>query len=224
MLLLGLHFFNLSTASGYIWFALIGAALTSFCVYGIASIGPRGITPIKLALAGASISAILSSLVSLIILPRADVMDAYRFWQVGSLSGATWEGIKSVLPFIIVGLIISVIFMHALNALALGDEVATGLGVNTGLVRIMCAIAGVILCGATTAIAGPIGFIGLMIPHIVRLILGSDMKNFNTNVCYRWGNPFDDIRCFRKNNWVTERIRSWNYNSIFRCTNTYYNC
>ena len=67
--------------------------------------------------------------------------------------------------------------MHALNALALGDEVATGLGVNTGLVRIMCAIAGVILCGATTAIAGPIGFIGLMIPHIVRLILGSDMKN-----------------------------------------------
>ncbi|MBS6185520.1 MAG: iron ABC transporter permease, partial [Clostridium celatum] len=123
------------------------------------------------------ISAILSSLVSLIILPRADVMDAYRFWQVGSLSGATWEGIKSVLPFIIVGLIISVIFMHALNALALGDEVATGLGVNTGLVRIMCAIAGVILCGATTAIAGPIGFIGLMIPHIVRLILGSDMKN-----------------------------------------------
>ena len=160
----GITFFNLSTASGYIWFALIGAALTSFCVYGIASIGPGGITPIKLALAGASISAILSSLVSLIILPRADVMDAYRFWQVGSLSGATWEGI-------------SVIFMHALNALALGDEVATGLGVNTGLVRIMCAIAGVILCGATTAIAGPIGFIGLMIPHIVRLILGSDMKN-----------------------------------------------
>ena len=173
----GITFFNLSTASGYIWFALIGAAITSFCVYGIASIGPGGITPIKLALAGASISAILSSLVSLIILPRADVMDAYRFWQVGSLSGATWEGIKSVLPFIIVGLIISVIFMHALNALALGDEVATGLGVNTGLVRIMCAIAGVILCGATTAIAGPIGFIGLMIPHIVRLILGSDMKN-----------------------------------------------
>lgn len=75
-------------------------SLTSFCVYGIASIGPGGITPIKLALAGASISAILSSLVSLIILPRTDVMDAYRFWQVGSLSGATWEGIKSVLPFI----------------------------------------------------------------------------------------------------------------------------
>ena len=98
----GITFFNLNTASGYIWFAIVGAMITAICVYSIASIGAGGITPIKLALAGAAISAILSSLVSLIILPRADVMDAYRFWQVGSLSGATWEGIKSELPFLIV--------------------------------------------------------------------------------------------------------------------------
>ena len=133
---IGITFFNLSTANGYIWFALVGAA----------------ITPIKLALAGSAVSAILSSLVSLIILPRADVMDAYRFWQVGSLSGATWESIKAVLPFLIVGFVISIVSTPALNALSLGDELATGLGVNTGLVRILCAIAGVILCGATTAI------------------------------------------------------------------------
>jgi iron complex transport system permease protein len=101
---IGITFFNLSTANGYIWFALVGAAITAICVYGIASIGAGGITPIKLALAGSAVSAILSSLVSLIILPRADVMDAYRFWQVGSLSGATWESIKAVLPFLIVGL------------------------------------------------------------------------------------------------------------------------
>ena len=82
-------------------------------------------------------SAILSSLVSLIILPRADAMDAYRFWQVGSVSGATWEGITSILPFLVVGLIISIIATPALNALALGDEVATGLGVNTGLVSFL---------------------------------------------------------------------------------------
>ena len=128
-------------------------------------------------LAGSAVSAILSSLVSLIILPRADVMDAYRFWQVGSLSGATWESIKAVLPFLIVGFVISIVSTPALNALSLGDELATGLGVNTGLVRILCAIAGVILCGATTAIAGPIAFVGLMIPHTIRLIFGSDMKN-----------------------------------------------
>ena len=166
---IGITFFNLSTANGYIWFALVGAAITAICVYGI--------TPIKLALAGSAVSAILSSLVSLIILPRADVMDAYRFWQVGSLSGATWESIKAVLPFLIVGFVISIVSTPALNALSLGDELATGLGVNTGVVRILCAIAGVILCGATTAIAGPIGFVGLMIPHTIRLIFGSDMKN-----------------------------------------------
>ena len=173
----GIAFLNISTANEYIWFALVGSAITAICVYWISSIGPGGITPIKLALSGSAVSAILSSLVSLIILPRADAMDAYRFWQVGSVSGATWEGITSILPFLVVGLIISIIATPALNALALGDEVATGLGVNTGLVRLVCAIAGVILCGATTAIAGPIGFVGLMIPHTIRLILGSNMKS-----------------------------------------------
>lgn len=173
----GITFFGINTANEYIWFALVGAAISAVCVYVIASIGSGGITPIKLALAGSAISAILSSLVSLLILPRADVMDAYRFWQVGSVSGATWEGIYSVLPFIVIGLIISIVATPALNALALGDEVATGLGVKTGLVRTICAIAGVTLCGAITAISGPIGFVGLMIPHTIRLIFGSNMKS-----------------------------------------------
>lgn len=173
----GITFFSINTANEYIWFALVGAAISAVCVYVIASIGSGGITPIKLALAGSAISAILSSLVSLLILPRADVMDAYRFWQVGSVSGATWEGIYSVLPFIVIGLIISIVATPALNALALGDEVATGLGVKTGLVRTICAIAGVTLCGAITAISGPIGFVGLMIPHTIRLIFGSNMKS-----------------------------------------------
>jgi len=173
----GITFFGINTANEYIWFALVGAGISAVCVYVIASIGSGGITPIKLALAGSAISAILSSLVSLLILPRADVMDAYRFWQVGSVSGATWEGIYSVLPFIVIGLIISIVATPALNALALGDEVATGLGVKTGLVRTICAIAGVTLCGAITAISGPIGFVGLMIPHTIRLIFGSNMKS-----------------------------------------------
>lgn len=173
----GITFFGINTANEYIWFALAGSAIAAICVYAIASIGVGGITPIKLALAGSAITAILSSLVSLLILPRANVMDAYRFWQVGSVSGATWEGIYAILPFLVIGLIISIIATPALNALALGDEIATGLGVNTGLVRIVCAIAGVILCGATTAIAGPIGFVGLMIPHTIRLIFGGNMKS-----------------------------------------------
>lgn len=172
----GITFLNINTASEYIWFALIGAAITSVFVYGIGSLGAGGLTPIKLALAGAATSAGLSSLVSAVILPRDNVMNTFRFWQVGSVSGATWEGIATVLPFLMVGLIIAFIAAPALNALALGDAMATGLGVRTGVVRVMASLAGVLLCGATTALAGPIGFVGLMVPHIIRLICGSDLR------------------------------------------------
>ena len=172
----GIAFFQISTAGEYIWFALAGAAITAVFVYGIGSMGSGGATPIKLALAGAATSAALSSLVSAIVLPRENVMNSFRFWQVGSVSGATWEGIVTVLPFLIVGMLIGVIATPALNAMALGDDMAVGLGVRTGVVRIFAALAGVLLCGATTALAGPIGFVGLMVPHIVRLICGPDLR------------------------------------------------
>jgi iron complex transport system permease protein len=172
----GIAFFNIGTASAYIWFALIGATLTSIFVYGIGAMGYGGATPIKLALAGAATSAALSSLVSAIILPRTEVMNAFRFWQVGSISGATWEGIATVLPFLSVGLLLGIFSSPGLDALALGDDVATGLGVRTGPLRLISAFSGVLLCGATTALAGPIGFVGLMVPHALRMIFGSSLK------------------------------------------------
>ena len=103
-------------------------------------------------------------------------MDEFRFWQVGSLGGATWDSLRLVAPFLAVGMLVGILSTPALNALALGDDVATGLGVNIGLVRIVSAFAGVILCGAVPALAGPIGFIGLMAPHLVRLMLGPDQR------------------------------------------------
>lgn len=172
----GIAFFHINTANEYIWFALAGAAVTAVFVYRIGSMGYGGATPIKLALAGAATSAALSSLVSAVILPRTDVMNAFRFWQVGSVGGATWEGILTVFPFLATGLFIGILSAPALNALALGDDVATGLGVRTGIVRIVGALAGVLLCGATTALAGPIGFVGLMIPHTIRMICGPNMR------------------------------------------------
>ncbi len=172
----GVAFFNISTASQYIWIALAGAAVTAVFVYSIGSLGHGGATPIKLALAGAATSAALSSLVSAVILPRTEVMNAFRFWQVGSVSGATWDGIITVLPFLIVGMAIGILLTPALNALALGDDVAAGLGVRTGIARMSGAFAGVLLCGATTALTGPIGFVGLMVPHIMRLVCGPDMR------------------------------------------------
>lgn len=172
----GMAFFHIGSLSQYIWLALMGAAVTSLFVYGIGSLGYGGATPIKLALAGAATSAALSSVVSAVILPRTEVMNAFRFWQVGSISGATWEGIYKVLPFLIVGLLMGMLVSPALDALALGDDVATGLGVRTGTIRLIGALSGVLLCGATTALAGPIGFVGLMVPHTMRLICGPNLR------------------------------------------------
>ncbi|MEA5145277.1 MAG: iron ABC transporter permease, partial [Candidatus Limiplasma sp.] len=135
-----------------------------------------GATPIKLALAGAAVSAALSSLVSAVVLPRSQVMNAFRFWQVGSLSGASWDKTLAAAPFLLVAVGAGVLLAPALNALQLGDDVAIGLGVRTGRTRMAGAALGVLLCGSVTALAGPTGFIGLMIPHAVRMVLGGDMR------------------------------------------------
>lgn len=172
----GLAFFNISTTNQYILFAIVGAMLTAVFVYGIGSMGRAGATPLKLVLAGVATSAALSSIVSAIMLNRTYVMDQFRFWQVGSVGSGSWESISTFLPFLVVGLFVGILSASALNALALGDEVATGQGVRTGLLRITAAFAGVILCGATTALAGPIGFIGLLSAHLIRLLLGADLR------------------------------------------------
>ncbi|QUL54789.1 iron ABC transporter permease [Paenibacillus tritici] len=172
----GIAFLNISSANQYIWLALAGAAITAVFVFGIGSMGRGGATPIKLVLAGAAISAALSSLVTAIMIPRSYVMDQFRFWQVGSVGAGSWSGITTFIPFLLVGILIAFLSAPALNALALGDDVATGLGVRTGTLRLIAALAGVLLCGAVTALAGPIGFIGLLSTHVIRLILGSDLR------------------------------------------------
>ncbi|MDL4840977.1 FecCD family ABC transporter permease [Aquibacillus rhizosphaerae] len=172
----GIAFLNINTAYQYIWFALAGAMITAVFVFGIGSMGRGGATPLKLVLAGAATSAALSSLVIAIMIPRSYVMDQFRFWQVGSVGAANWSSISTFIPFLIIGILLGIISTTALNALALGDEVAKGLGVRTGILRLVAALAAVLLCGATTALAGPIGFIGLLSTHLIRLILGPDLR------------------------------------------------
>lgn len=172
----GIAFLHISTASQYIWLALAGAAITAIFVFGIGSMGRGGATPIKLVLAGAATSAALASLVTAIMIPRSYVMDQFRFWQVGSVGSATWDGIMLFIPFLLAGIVLGLITAPALNALALGDDAATGLGVRTGTLRFIAAAAGVLLCGAVTALAGPIGFVGLLATHVVRLMLGPDLR------------------------------------------------
>ncbi|MFC7321463.1 FecCD family ABC transporter permease [Halobacillus campisalis] len=172
----GIAFFNISTSGQYIWFALSGALLTSILVFGVGSMGRGGATPLKLLLAGAATSAALSSLVIAIMIPRSYVMDQFRFWQVGSVGVADWGSIQTFIPFLVVGFFIAVVSASALNAMALGDELATGLGVKTSTLRLIAAIAAVLLCGATTALVGPIGFVGLLATHVIRLVLGSNLR------------------------------------------------
>lgn len=172
----GIAFLNISSVNQYIWLAIAGAFITAIFVFGIGSMGSGGATPLKLVLAGAATSAILSSLVVAVMIPRTNVMDQFRFWQVGSVGSGSWDAIALFIPFLIIGMGIALFTAPALNALALGDEVAKGLGVRTGTVRIVAALGGVLLCGAATALAGPIGFIGLIATHIIRLIIGPDLR------------------------------------------------
>lgn len=146
--------------------------------------GGKGATPLKLALAGAATAAALSSFISAVVLPRGDIADLARDWQIGGVGGVTFDSVTLILPFLIVGLLISVYSAPGLNALALGDELAAGLGQHVGTTRMVSAAGAVLLCGAATAVAGPIGFVGLVIPHACRLLIGID---------HRWLIPFSAV-------------------------------
>ncbi len=170
----GISFFHISHPVSYIALGFLGALLTSFLVYGIASSG-MGATPLKLVLAGAAVSITMQSFISMITLPNTQVMDTFRFWQTGSISGADWTSVRSLLICFGIGMIVSLILAHSLNMISLGDELATGLGVHVQKIRALAALAGVLLCASVTALAGPIAFVGLMIPHVMRLLVGNNM-------------------------------------------------
>ncbi|MDN3252678.1 iron ABC transporter permease [Streptomyces sp. MA25(2023)] len=177
-------YFGLASVSGYIWVAMTGAALTAGFVYAVGSLGRGGATPLKLALAGAAISAALASLVSAVVLPRNDISDTFRLWQIGGVGGASYAQLGSVVPFLAAGFVICLASARALNSLALGDDLAAGLGERVALVRAGAALGAVVLCGASTAVAGPIVFIGLVVPHTFRLLVGVD---------HRWLLPFSAL-------------------------------
>jgi iron complex transport system permease protein len=153
-------------------------------VYSLGSLGREGATPVKLALAGAALTAMLGSLTTAILLVDVDTLDQFRFWAVGSLSGRTGTIAANVAPFIGVGLLMAVASGPMLNGLALGDDVARGLGQRIGLSRVVGAVAIVLLCGSATAAAGPIAFVGLAVPHVARVITGPD---------YRWVIPYSIV-------------------------------
>ncbi|MDY7102102.1 MAG: iron ABC transporter permease [Actinomycetota bacterium] len=172
-----ISFFGLGSLSQYIWFSFAGAAITSVIVYWVASLGREGATPVKITLAGAALTVFLGSVTSAIVLTDAHLLLALRRWTVGSLVGRPLELIAEMAPFMVVGVVIALMCGPALNALALGDDMARGLGQRVGLARAVSALSVVIMVGAATAVAGPVGFVGLVIPHVARAFIGPD---------YRW--------------------------------------
>ncbi|WP_354701624.1 putative siderophore transport system permease protein YfiZ [Paraconexibacter sp. AEG42_29] len=167
---------GITTLSGYVWFAFLGAALGGGLVYLLASTGPTGATPVKLALAGVGVSAMLGAITSAFTFLDLDTLRQYRFWVVGSLNGTSQGVVAPLLPFVLVGIALSAGLARGLNVLALGDELAVALGRRLAWTRGTGAAAVVLLAGSATAAAGPIGFVGLTVPHAARAITGPDHR------------------------------------------------
>ncbi|MEM8707235.1 MAG: iron ABC transporter permease [Actinomycetota bacterium] len=162
---------------GYVWFAFLGAAGAAVLVYAVASVGPGGATPVKLALAGVVITALLGAWTTSLLLLDQETLDQARFWLAGSIAGRGTEELELLWPIIIVALVGGMSLGRQVNLLSMGEDVAAGLGQRVNLVRGSSAVVVVALAGGAVAIAGPVGFIGLAIPHMVRSLVGPD---------YRW--------------------------------------
>ncbi|WP_338723413.1 iron chelate uptake ABC transporter family permease subunit [Devosia sp. XK-2] len=178
---LGVALLGMSHLSTYVWLAFAGAGVAMLVVYSVAALGREGATPIKLALAGAAITAVLQSIINAVLLTSPRTLDEVRFWQVGSLSGRTLDIALQVAPFLFVGAVLALATARLLDGLSMGDDIAQALGQRIGLSRGLAGLAAVILAGASTAAAGPIAFVGLTVPHMARAITGP---------AYRWILPY----------------------------------
>lgn len=176
-----ISFLGITSAAGYVWFGFAGAAAVAVLVYAVGSLGRDGATPVKLALAGAAVGAALTSLTTAVLLVDTVAFDQYRFWTVGALTGRRLESLLQLAPFIIAGGVLALSIGRLLNAMALGDDIARGLGQRVERTRAISAVAAVLLCGAATALAGPIWFVGLLAPHLARFLTGPN---------YRWILPY----------------------------------
>jgi iron complex transport system permease protein len=171
----GIAFLGLGSTATSVWVALPGSLVAVVVVYLIGS-GAGRATPVRLVLAGVVVSAVLAAYIQAITLSMPDVFASYRFWVIGSLAGRDPALIGEILPFLVVGLALALALAAPLNTPALGDDTARTLGAHVGRTRILGAVATTLLCAASTAAVGPIAFIGLAVPHIIRTVTGSDHR------------------------------------------------
>ena len=177
MVVIAIAWFGITEVGGYLWFALAGAAAGSAVVYALGAVGRGGATPVRLVLAGAVLTALLGSITSAILVLDQAALQQFRFWEVGTIASRDLGALLAVAPVLLVGAVIGLASGRQLNALSLGDDVARSLGQPVGLVRALVAGSTILLAGAAVALAGPIAFIGLAVPHAARMLVGAD---------YRW--------------------------------------
>ena len=173
----GIFAFGITSLYGYVWFAFAGALVANVVVFLLGSLGRGGPTPVTLALAGVALTYLLHALSSAIVLSDTETLDAYRFWDVGSLVGRDTGITTQISPFLLAGLVLAVANAPGLNLLALGEDISRGLGQNILLTRLTGLAAVTLLAGVAVAAAGPIAFVGLVVAHLARLHTGPD---------YRW--------------------------------------
>lgn len=175
------YFLRIGTLTFYALFAFAGAALTAVAVYTLGSLGRGGPTPLKITIAGAALTALLGSLTTGILIFNQRTLEEVRFWLAGSVAGRDLKLLIQVSPYLIAGLALAMALGRQITTISLGDDIARGLGQRTGWVKGLTSIATVLLAGGAVSVAGPIGFIGLVIPHMVRFLAGVD---------YRWVLPY----------------------------------
>jgi iron complex transport system permease protein len=180
----GVFIFHINSLFVYAIFAFIGGTLTALVVYALGSMGRGGPTPFKLTIAGAAIASLLSSLTTTILMFNQRSLEEVRFWLAGSVAGREMSLVLQAAPFILIGLFIAFVMGRQITTLSMGEDIARGLGQNVGWIKVVAAIAVVVLAGSSVALAGPIGFIGLIIPHVVRMFAGID---------YRWVLPYSAL-------------------------------
>ncbi len=168
----------------YVWFAFIGAGIAAITVYGLGSIGAVGHSPLGLVLAGAIVATFLTSLTTAILIFDQSTLDAVRLWTAGSVTGRTMAQAKTVAPYILTGLVAALFLGRHLTTLSLGADASRALGQNPVIWRGASVVIVILLAGGAVALAGPIGFVGLVVPHMVRMIAGVD---------YRWVIPFSAL-------------------------------
>lgn len=180
-IVLSVGFFNVSSLTQFTWIAFLGAAISAALVYGLGSLGRDGLTPMKITLAGSAMTAFFASLTQGILLGDGKAFEQVLYWLVGSVEGRSMAMLQSVYPYMLIAWLGAILLAPHINVLAMGDDIAKGLGQQTVYIKMITAVIIVLLAGGSVAVAGPIIFVGLMIPHIVRFLVGID---------YRWVIPY----------------------------------